>query len=80
MTDANQTIGIVQATVQGANVDFANSGFVTMMDVTTANGSTNSEFTLLVYNSISSFRGNTEAIFYGGLAAATAVSYQLVDG
>lgn len=79
MTDANSTIGILQGVIEASNtVVYSNLNANTTS--TTVTSGANSEFTILVYGSTSTFRGNTEAVFYGGMAAQTTVSYQLVDG
>ena len=80
MTDANNTIGILQGVIQASNTDVYSNIMVANTTSTTATGAANSEFFIFVYSTPPVLRGNTEAIFYGGLAAATAVSYQLVEG
>ena len=79
MSDADQTIGTNRGVSQGANTDLS----IVYNSMTTSNTTTpasNSEFMILVFNPTSSFRGNTEGVFYGGMATQTAVSYQLVEG
>lgn len=79
MSDADQTIGTNRGVSQAANSNVVITlSYSSQMNTITA--ATNTEFILLVLNSTSSFRGNTEGVFYGGMAAATAISYQLVEG
>lgn len=79
MSDADQTIGTNRGTSESYGVTLVTKSNP-LTTGTSATGASRSEFVILVLNSTYTSRGNTEAIFYGGLASATAVSYQLVEG